>query len=269
MSRSGFRLIGSISFVALSFTAVSSAGAVLVKSNPSDKTAQLTAVSVPVATLGSGGVVETFSGTNSAVPTMPIATAPIASWQSWVAAWNASLNPQGIAASFQEAGCTVMSVDVAPIPATAAIAMGYPAGINPDGGSVVMNCTNATSVASMHPRTSPGAGYEEETVGGPGLQIVMGCVANRITTVCATYKYEDSNGFTITGHVELSTDGALATTCSVGNLVQNSQKTTLTDSAQVTVFDPVAPNFSTVWNGNFWKGSSNPYTNEGNACAAI
>jgi hypothetical protein len=202
---------------------------------------------------------------------MPSVTAPISEWEGWVTDWNESLNAQDIATSFKEAGCTVTAQGVNPIPESAAVALGFPAGIDPDGGWVFSSCINSNSHGRLRPMSTPGAGYSEATVGGPGSQDVESCYINGSANVCTTYGYGGYPDNTIVGHVELTTDGAFAMTCSVGSYVQNSGVETLgtMPGQSITVYDPNTPTGSNVWNGNFWTPGSSPYTNEGNVCAAI
>jgi hypothetical protein len=43
----------------------------------------------------------------------------------------------------------------------------------------------------------------------------------------------------------------------------------LTDNEITVAYDPTVPTGSNVYNGNFWEGTSSPYTNYGNVCASI
>jgi hypothetical protein len=200
---------------------------------------------------------------------MPSVTAPISEWEGWVTDWNESLNAQDIATSFKEAGCTVTNVEVTPIPESAAVALGFPAGIDPDGGTFVTSCTNSNSHGRLRPMSTPGIGSSEGTVGGLGNEYVDSCTVNDSNSVCATYTYLEDYPEYLEGHAELSTDGAFAMTCSVGTLVQNSGNVSLSYGQDANAFDPSSPTGSNVWNGNFWTPDSSPYSNEGNVCALI
>jgi hypothetical protein len=185
--------------------------------------------------------------------------------------WNGSLNTSDIAASFEGAGCQVLGQGITPIPASAALALGFPSGIDPDGGWIYSSCSRSTSQEKLRPMSTPGGGYSEATVGGPGNQEVTACTINGSGNACTSYTYGGYPTNHITGHVELTTDGADATTCSVGQYVNNSATETLgsTPNGTITIYDPNSPTGSNVWNGNFWTPGSAPYTNEGNVCAGI
>ena len=267
MTHRSYRLVASFALVGLAIAGASSAGAISSNSSPPSTA---TTAGIPSATVNAEGQVSSFSGSSQSVPPMPSVSASTAAWQSWVTDWNDSLNAQGIATSFKEAGCTVTAQGVAPIPTSAAIALGFPAGIDPDGGWIFTTCGSKNSQERLRPMSTPGAGYSEATVGGPGSQDVESCYINGGANVCTTYGF---GGYpnTIIGHVELTTDGILAMTCSVGSYIQDSGTETLgtLPNQSITVYDPNTPNGSNVWNGNFWTPNHQPYTNEGNVCAGI
>lgn len=274
MFRHSVRIAASSALVALGLAAgTTSADAINSSPKPTAGATHISppgaVVGVTRATIGPSGAPISFGGSSVIVPTMPNTTAPSAVWQNWVTQWNDSLNPQVITASLEEAGCVVSNVDVSPMSAAAAAELGYPVGVIPDGGSAIVNCSHAISTSARHPMSTPGAGYTDLSVGGQGSQIVESCTIGGAASVCAIYEYTGAYQSTITGHVELSTDGALATTCSVGNLVQNSPSETLDVTGEAIAYDPTSPSGSNVWNGNFWQGTSSPYLNEGNACASI
>jgi hypothetical protein len=267
MFHRSIRLTACIALVALGITGVTAAGAI--SSSSTKATASKSTPNIASAGISASGQINSFNGSSQAVPAMPSTSASISAWQSWVTTWNDSLSVQGIRTSLEEAGCSVSNVEVTPIPVSTALALGYPAGIDPDGGSVIGDCSHATSQERLRPMSTPGGGFSEGTVGGIGDEEVETCTVNSAPSVCSFYYYGASYPLTITGHAELSTDGATATTCSVGQVVQNSSNASLEAGQFAEAFDPHSPTGSNVWNGNFWTPDSAPYTNEGNICAAI
>jgi hypothetical protein len=225
---------------------------------------------VTAVTFGAGGTGVYFDPSAASPPAMPTAATATAAWQNWVSQWDASLSTDAITASFNQAGCTVTSDTISPMTVAGAEALGFPQGIDPDGGIIQFNC-NKTAASMRRPLTSPGAGSESESVGGPGTQYVWGDCddAGVDNTVCTSYTYNGS-GY-IQGHVELSSEGYDAMTCAPGTLIQNQGAGSpgLSNGGEVIAYDPTAPTGSNVYNGNFWQGTSSPYTNEGNACAGI
>jgi len=211
------------------------------------------------------GEVQNITIGSAALPSLPSTSAPSSTWQNYVNSWNIAMNPSSVAASFTAEGCDVLNVSTTPMTAGGVAAINYPSGVAPDAVTVLINCNAVNHAILRIAHTSPGAGSECETVGGPGTQCVNGCTVDGDATVCSSYTY---GGTSIYGHVEISTDGAGATTCSVGTLVTNSTPETLTNGDELLHWT-APPSGSNVWNGNFWQGSSSPYTNEGDACAAI
>jgi hypothetical protein len=252
----GFSLISGILIVALS-TPLTSVGA----SVSSPKAVNAIAAAVDQST----GEIHSIGGSSSigAVP-VPTSSSSASAWGTYINLWNGSLSVANVTNSFLAAGCSVKSVQISPMSATSAAALGFPTGAIPDSVGGVINCTAAQ--AKPMP-LSVGAGSQCVNVAGPGSQCVNGCTYNGIATICASYLFE---GTGISGHTELSTDGAFATSCSVGNLVSNApQFNRMIYGDDSFTYDLSSPTGSNVWNSNFWKGTGSPWTNEGNACAAI
>ena len=139
--------------------------------------------------------------------------------------------------------------------AAGAQAVGFPKGIVPDGGYLVVNCSHSSLASFRHPHSTP-------CIQECGAYVTNGyqytyddCDQGGVTnTMCSYFDYTGAPTY-IYGHVELSSDGAEATTCSVESSIQNMSPATspLYDDEITTAYDPTAPTGSDVFNGNFWR----------------
>ena len=203
----------------------------------------------------------------------PANGASLSQWQSWAAAQSQAMRTADWAQAAESIGCQLESVSFVTVDSSIDPGVSTPPGVTTTGVGLLMKCSssstsNSSSMnASISPDSVPLNGACG-TVGGPGSQCVAPASYNgNPNYVNDSYLYKGSGS--IKGHLELSDDGPNAQSCSVGGLIENyppGTYTTLTNDTEV--FFLYGPkNISTVWNGNFWKGTGNPYANEGNVCS--
>lgn len=204
-----------------------------------------------------------------AVPAPPANGASLSQWQEWAAAQSQAMQTANWAQAVANIGCQLESVGYVPVDSSSDPGVPTPPGVITTGVGLLMSCPSSSTSASTSLDSVPLNGACGN-VGGPASQCVGPATYNgNPNYVSDSYLYKGSG--TIKGHLELSDDGPNAQSCSVGALIANypvGTYATLTNGYELAfLWGP--KNYSTVWNGNFWKGTGNPYGNEGNVCSAF
>ncbi len=203
------------------------------------------------------------------VPAQPTQGASLSQWQAWGAAQSQAMRTADWAQAAASIGCQLESVSFLTVDSSSDPGVRTPPGVTTTGVGLLMSCSSSSTNTSTSPDSVPVNGACGN-VGGPASQCVGPATYNgNPNYVSDSYLYKGSGS--IKGHLELSDDGPLAQSCSVGALIANYPATgysTLNNGYELAfLWGP--KNYSTVWNGNFWKGTGNPYYNEGNVCSAF
>jgi hypothetical protein len=202
----------------------------------------------------------------ASIPDPPSLSAPLSEWQTWSADQVQGMEGFDWAAAAQSVGCVLDSVAFQTSNSSDTPDAEEPPGITTVAVTLVTTCSGSTSTSEQALPLNVPVGGACGSVQGPGQQCIDPDIQGGQEYVEAKYTYQGISS--MTGHLEISSDGANAQSCSVGSLFKNGNKVTLGNGQAATLINgPV--NYSTVWNGNFWEGTGNPYTNLGNVCSAF
>ncbi len=208
------------------------------------------------------------------LPSMPTSGASLATWQSYAAQENSALTSGATSITYEGKSCPTDSFTAVPESAGTLQANGVPNGVSLDGfsfsfvncGASVSSSTNSSANANIiRPDSSPGAGNTCASVGGAtsyGTQCTFPCTINGSGDACTSFKNLSADFY---GHIEISGDGVLATTCSVGSGGTNGTQLNQIDGTTYVL--GIVVNVSNVWNGNDWKGTGSPWTDLGDVCS--
>lgn len=205
----------------------------------------------------------------SMVPSMPVAGASIATWQSWASAQQTALQsvtPQSLVTP--SAGCTNTSVSLLPVVSTGAA--GIPEGIVTDAVEVIGSCGNASASSPTEAGVQPllssycpnmtNCEYAAATNGE--VAVGTATVDDNVNYMAVAYTYTAS-GSGYTAHTEL---GTVSSGCSVGTEVADSSDASLSTDEYVELFWGPR-DASNTWSGTGWHYNGSGYSNLGTVCA--
>jgi hypothetical protein len=210
-------------------------------------------------------VVPLTSAAANQASAIPAKTAPASAWKQWSAAQRAEVESVPWAQYEAAAGCNLISVSYKTAPASLGIPYA-PATVKTTAVVTVSQCPSATSPASslsVNPDIS--SGHQCKTITGPGQVCVGTTTVGGRPYSYGSYVY---HGTHTEGHVQLSAEGALATTCHpVSSTLNGGTITFYNGYSEKVRYGPLTG--TNIWDSAFWHSTTHhsPYTDWGNICA--